>query len=296
MRRNGKGSKSTKGDNQQRRMKAAIIIKVVVVIGLSAIIIGGGYFLKERVISAAKDDARVRQLRLMNVPPWLPRDIARCVVSEIQPLLKDKSILDEELCKDVYRIAIDNPWISAISKVVKHRDGTIDIYAQFRRPYALVATESEPGRFYLIDNEAVVLPISADRIKREKFIVIDGVRSAPPEAGEKWNSPDLRDGLRLLSLIKNKPYVDQITTIDVRNYNGRINPSEPYLRMYAQVGNSKRTDIRFGRFPVDDLDYCIGPEEKIKHLDKIVAQNNGRLAGICRWIDLRYDRPHLSMN
>ena len=296
MGRNGKGSKSADGDNQQRRIKVTFIIKVTIVIGLSVIIIGGGYFLKQRFFSTAKDEAKVRQLRLMDIPPWLPRDIARRVVSEIQLSLKGKSILDEELSRDVYRIAISNPWIATVDKVIKHRDRTIDIYARFRRPYALVATENEPGKFYLIDNEAVVLPISTNRIEMGKFIVIDGVQSSPPKAGEKWNSPDLSDGIRLLSLIKDKPYIDQITTIDVRNYNGRINPSEPYLRMYAQVGNSKRTDIRFGRFPIDDLDYCVSPEKKIEQLDKIVAQNNGRLAGVWNWIDLRYDRPHLSMN
>jgi len=294
----GKRKREKSGDNgvKDHQVKAAVIVKVAVAVGVLAILLGGAYFLNQRLISTARRATTVKHLRLMDVPVWLPRDIARRVAGGIQLALKGRSIFDENLSQEVYRIASDNPWIAAVDRVIKHREGTIDVYARFRRPYALVAKENEPGRFYLIDSEAVVLPVAVDRIERSKFVVIDGVRGGQPRAGEKWYSPDLLDGIRLLSLIKNKPYIDQITTIDVRNFNGRINPSEPYLRIYAQVGNGKRTDIRFGRFPVDDSDYCVSPEKKIEHLDKIVSRNGGRLAGIRDWIDLRYDRPLLSMN
>jgi len=81
--------------------------------------------------------------------------------------------------------------------------------------------------------------------------------------------------------------------IDVRNHGGRINPADPHLIMVAQVGRGARTNIRFGRFPIDGQYYCVAPAQKLASLDVIAEANNGHLAGVGPYIELRYDRAYV---
>jgi hypothetical protein len=98
-------------------------------------------------------------------------------------------------------------------------------------------------------------------------------------------------------LVLEKPYANQIITVDVRNYNGRISRREPYLSMRAQVGDGPYTDIRFGRFPAPEGgDYEISSQDKMANLDQYWADHNGMLAGLSTYIDLQYDELHYSVN
>jgi hypothetical protein len=66
--------------------------------------------------------------------------------------------------------------------------------------------------------------------------------------------------------------------------------------MTAQTPDDKSTEIRFGRFPiVEGGDPDIPPQRKIGYLDAYYA-GHGRLAGINRYLDLRYDQLHVSAN
>ena len=120
----------------------------------------------------------------------------------------------------------------------------------------------------------------------------DGVAGQPPAPGRKWDAPDLTDALRLVKLIRDKPYVGDITVVDVRNHTGRIDQTAPHIVMVAQLGQGRRTNIHFGRFPFDEQDYCVSPAQKLAYLDEIAEANDGHLAGVVRRIELQYDRPY----
>ena len=108
---------------------------------------------------------------------------------------------------------------------------------------------------------------------------------------------DLLAGLRLVQLVGTRPYYAQISLVDVRNHACRITKNEPELRMYAQVGQGKATDIRFGRFPAPGGgDYIISPQRKMSYLDDYVADHQGWLAGRHSYLDLRFDELHVSLN
>ena len=93
-----------------------------------------------------------------------------------------------------------------------------------------------------------------------------------------------------------KPYANQITVVDVRNYGSRISPDEPQLRMYAQVGGGGVTDIRFGHFSAGrGGDYNVAQTRKMSYLDDYVSRQKGRLAGVHSYLDLRYDELHVSL-
>ncbi len=298
----------------------------------AAIMIGGivvGMKLLEQ--SVVKTRALNKDVSSVNVvlterPSWMPVSLARKINESLVP---DLSQCGGDLSGSVYELAEQNPWIREIVRVEKKKTpntnvAIIEVAAKFRRPIAKV--DGSWGDNY-VDCEGVLLPSheipqwvvsfedSQGNVRQACYLEyteipvrygefafgihyfnIQGVIAQKPDFGQIWSSEALQDGLKLIELVRTKPYAEQITVIDVRNSNGRINKNEPYLRMYAQIGRTKPTDIRFGRFPAPGGgDYVVSPERKMSYLDAYFT-DHGRVAGLNSYIDLRYDELHVSLN
>ncbi len=149
-------------------------------------------------------------------------------------------------------------------------------------------------------------------LRRIHYPEIHGADAPAPPEGVAWGSAshmdaigpaaqasvsggrDVLDALRLIALLKDRPWRDEITVVDVRNHGERISRTEPELRMYASRGPEGVTDIRFGGFPQPGGDYVVSPERKLSYLDSYY-QDHGRLAGK-RYLDLRHDHLYVSLN
>ncbi len=280
-----------------RRRLAGRSVKVLAVLCVAAGGAVGMVVLRSRVLSSHEQAAAPVRVVLARSPENLPRDVPAGVVADVQAKLAGRGVLDADLARDVYRAAAEHPWVAQVRRVVKGPDGRAVLEVDFRHPFALAATDRSPGEFRVVDEAGVVLPLRADRIRPGAFIAVVGIGTDPPQPGQSWDAPDLADGLRLCRLLKGRPYESQITAVDVRNYNGRISPYEPHLRLYAQIGQGPRTAILFGRFPLPDgLDYCVDPRDKFARLDAYVAENGGQLAGLKEWIDLQHDELYVSVH
>ncbi len=276
------------------KAKAVKASAVLTVAALAALALWG---MRSSVLASPEYAGKSARVRLAERPMDLPPYAVRSVLSRVQAKVSGRSVFDESLAKDVYDAAAEHPWIAKVRCVRKHHDGTVVIEAEFRRPAALVAVEDRPGEFHVVDAGGVVLPLRANQVRQDAFVKIDGVGTLPPRPGQKWDAPELDKGLRLLSLLKGRAWQGQISVIDVRNHNGRISPMDPHLQFYAQLGQSRRTRVLFGRFPAEDgLDYCLAPEAKLANLDAYVASNGGKLAGVKDWIDLRFEKLHVSIH
>jgi len=121
------------------------------------------------------------------------------------------------------------------------------------------------------------------------FVAIQGVSTLPPPVGQLWGGADLADGLKLAVKLQRYAWREQIVAIDVRNYDGQVDRTGPWLRMLAKVPQGQ-TCIQFGRFPREHGDWEISPDVKLNWLDKLVRDRNGLAKGE---IDLRYASPHL---
>lgn len=271
-------------------------LRVAVVLGVVALLAAGLHSIRGSLLSSPAYSQRVARVRLGGVSGHLPADIARGVVAFVQQAAEGRSVFDDDLTRAVYDRASANPWVASVKRVSKRPDGEVLVEAEYRRPFALVRSAALPAvELTVVDAEGAVLPIAAKRVRRGECLTIGDVASRPPAPGNKWDAPDLIDGLKLLKLLRPRPYFDQISLIDVRNHDGR-SQFEPHIRFWAQVGRGGRTDVRFGRFPVDDLDDCVSPARRLQWLDDIVAKRGGRLAGIRQFIELRYDEPYESHN
>ena len=98
-----------------------------------------------------------------------------------------------------------------------------------------------------------------------------------------------------VKLLLGRHYARQITVVDVTNHGGRVTSGAPEIKIFAQVGRDRPTEIRFGRFPTEG-DWVVTPAEKLANLDAYVKTNNGQLAGVNEYLDLRYDEMHVSIN
>ena len=116
------------------------------------------------------------------------------------------------------------------------------------------------------------------------------MNSQSPGTGKKWDADDLADGLKLAALVCRKTWVNQIATVDVRNYDGRINRQEPFLRLTAKDrATGRSTDIRFGQLQGINAPGEVPTDRKLKYIDTYVTKHNGVLAGLNRFLDLRFD-------
>jgi len=313
------------------RRRGGFIIAGWTLLGILAGIgaVSGMKTLQKRVIEKHYAGAKgAVVVRVTSVPNWMPASLAQDITDAITP--PEASLADSELAAKVYRLAHANPMIRDATRVevrpnVNRPGGVVEVDLEFRRPFARVRTDAD---YIYVDAEGVRLPVTQvpmyvlslqDRgtgavrqicyqalgeipepwrasARRIHYVTIDGVRKPPPPPGWKWPAKDLDAGLRLIELISTRPYYSQITVIDVRNHACRITRNEPELRMYAQIGRGRPTDIRFGRFPEPGSDVVVSPQRKVWYLNDYAATHGGRLAGINTYLDLRYDNLHVSVN
>ncbi len=311
-----------------RHRRWFIFLSVLVSVGL---LIAGFWAIEEVALrSQGRQGTEVFAVKIIDRPDWMPDSLARKIVADILPDGLD--YYDDTLSEQVYALAVRHPWISNVESVLKRRtpDGEkayVELRAKFRQP---IAKAGARGRYSFIDVDGARLPDSAESPqvpryvlaaslgdseatgkeiyyadqallpangvhKKIRYIIIDGVAGLAPLPGELWAGKDLADGLKLLKLLLARSYADQITVIDVTNHSGRVSKSVSEITIHAQVGRSRATEIRFGRFPTTG-DWVVGPREKLANLDEYVRSNNGQLAGVNEYLDLRYDEMHVSIN
>ena len=320
---------------RRRKEISGRLMRVCVVLAIAGVLVAGAKVLESAVLSSTRLDApKVIYIELRPIPEWMPKTLSREIARSLGP--QGVRFGDRGLAAAIYARAEANPWISKAHHVRKRRgDGPdtarVEVRVEFRRPYARVQHSDLRGYVY-VDPRAVVLPdppggpqvpkwrakVAGARgksprwahfadesdipaslrgaAKRIQYVIVLGVISPPPAPGQTWRSDDLADGLMLIDLIAARRYRNEITAVDVRNHGGRLSPTEPHLRMFAQLGRGRRTDIRFGRLPAGEGDFVVSPERKMSYLDDWASRHNGRIAGTCTWIDLRYDEIHHSLD
>lgn len=321
-------------DERRRRVRRAAMRTSLVLAGL-AILTAGAKGLESAVLrTIPRTDPEIIYVQLRTIPAWMPKTLSRRIAESVAP--RGLRFDDPGLTARAHELAVASPWIQTVHHVEKRRarDGLkafVEVSVDFRRPTAKVQHRDLKGYVY-VDGGGVVLPdsISDPRIPRWRvkvrgaesgtdrwstytrrdeipanlrrhaerafYPIVQGVEPLPPAPGCGWAAPDLADGLRLLELTSKRDYRDQITVVDVRNHGGRLLPTDPHLRLYAQVGKGRVTEVRFGRFPAAPGDFVVPPDRKLSRLDRWVAEHKGRLADTRAWIDLRFDPIHLSID
>ena len=267
------------------------VIRVSVAVVVMLALLGLLYAQRARLLASPACSQTAARVRLVNVPEWVPKPIAVRIATEVQsatitPDGRWRSVFEDALARDIHAKALADPWIAHVDEVAKRPDGGVTIKARYHRPVAMVRSSVLPAmQLVPVSFDGVVLPTTDARLLGvAEFVQIHGVPTAPPMPGEVWQAPQLADGLTLLKMLQGKPYLADITTIDVDTH--------PEILLNAQRGGQRPTLMRFGRLSVGD-DYRVSPARKIAYLDKYYKDNGGRVTGLDQELDLRFETLHV---
>jgi hypothetical protein len=271
------------------------------------------------------------RVRLSPIPAWMPRSLANHIAAGI--LDGNAEFNQTSLVQDAYDRLAACPWVRSVDHAKKEHTsdplvGILEVQATFREPQAVVLLKDGKG-YAFVDEEELRLPDEAkvpgaprwtakippadartparlayywDKCEVPQglspqpihYILIEGVQADAPPPGQTWQGQDIADGVRLIRLLRDKPYASQVVSVDVRNYGGRVlgNSGKPHISIHARGRNGEPVDVWFGRFPMPHGDYIITAERRLANLDDYLARCGG-FFGAHRRVDLQYDKVHV---
>ena len=208
-----------------------------------------------------------------NLPDWLQlpdnQHILDSLAKEVALSPNDRQLDVELACRIGLKLsATDIGWIRQVQRVRVRPDGVVSVRCEFRRPAAWV---KHGGYCYLVDHEAVRLPgrYDASDCQGTALMTLKGVVTSPPNVGETWSGADLSSGLRLVSLLDNKAFRHQVTSVIVANHSGRLDPTKPYVELATDRPGSR---IWWGRPPEQEFGTEITATQKITLLETLYRQ------------------------
>jgi hypothetical protein len=123
-----------------------------------------------------------------------------------------------------------------------------------------------------------------------------------PEPGQAFVTKDAIAGLELAAVLAQQPYIKQIATITVSNFEGRLEPDPrkltPFIVLDTVFPNpatpGEPTHIRWGRAVGDEQFFEVHTPTKLGYLMNLFARYN-RIDAAQEWVDLRFDQPTVPM-
>jgi hypothetical protein len=266
---------------------------------LGAILFAGGILFitiqaKKYVASEAGGSDTPLKVVLKTKPEWMSDFLADQIAATVPRV--SSSAFDHDLLVTAVAKLQKNPWVQKVHQVRRvygeQPGDTIEVDCEFRSPVALVHFKDS---YWLVDNDGVKLPeeftadqvpkITTGRDGRINIRVIDGVRQPPPAAGQKWVGQDLAAGLELVKLFYGKPYLEEVPTIDVSNFAGRVHHGDPQLVLGTRYG----TQVWWGR-PITAKDFFVEvPASRKLQILQAAVQQRGRIDAGKSYLDVRYE-------
>lgn len=172
------------------------------------------------------------------------------------------------------------PWIEAVDRIVRLPDGRVAVHAAFRQPVAMVAMRDG---YHLVDPKGLRLPDVFDlaMVRETGMKIIRGVAEAPPNAGQTWHGGDLTAALMMLALVMQQDWADQVVAIDVSNYQGRVDRSEPAIKLLTryepELPSAQLPGIVWGRPIGRESHFDVAVEQKLEHIAQVARTSDGRI-------------------
>jgi len=226
-----KGKPILDRNNLVRTLKVSTI--ACVIIAIAAI-----FYFAERYVRSIKP-LETPPIVLVDVPSWVGNTLRARVLTTAAKNLS----LDDKVARAVAENLASIAWLDNVD--VRHAHDGIHIAARWRKPLALIKTGPGPRgqtSFY-IDADRVVLDFV--ETLNLPIIVLKGIPmslSGMPRPGQVFEQDDLTAALELLAILDKmdkaicpgKPLRNDIDSIDVSNFNGRKNASDPHIVLYAK--------------------------------------------------------------
>jgi hypothetical protein len=178
----------------------------------------------------------------------LPGELAELARPDIEPRLNSlllPSWTEPELPRRLADSLSEVGWIAKLHHVRRSGDGRFTVSCKYRIPAARIRQGSS---YVLVDGEGVRVPGSY--WQAPKWMLIEGVENPAPSAGLKWEGKDILAGLALVRLMQGEPYFEQIRSVVVTNYGGRVDRWRTHVELATDEPNGR---IRWGSAPGEEL-------------------------------------------
>ncbi len=244
------GFKAKKKSKKKRKHAAAGLIRVasrLLLPGIAfAAVLGSLTFglrsLEAYVLVADPKFDKPPEILLTDVPEGLREQIENVIA----PYLREKWIADD-LCRRIGRSLEDSAWVREVRSVHRYADGLITVSCTYRQPVALV--QAEEGFYALSAADGTRLP---GRYGYDPaYVILQGVGALPPEPGGRWPGDDVVAGLKLIDLLHDEPFFDQLTGVLLDNFRGRIDKRQPHIQLAAAPSGGR---IVWGSAPGEEVE------------------------------------------
>lgn len=221
------------GQAETRRQRAFTAVKVLAVMCFLA---AAGAFLRyaEAYVRQASP-VREGSLVLLDVPAWINWDLKARVVAAAGG---NHFPIREDTAQIVARNLASVSWLGDVEVQVTH--DAVLVGAHWRKPIALL--KRGPSVFY-VDADLVALDYM--QMDHLPIVEVTGLSlGLPPAPGSVFDRDDLAAAVKLIILLgrmdaeiaPKNPLLEQIACIDVSNFKGRRNHSEPHIVLHSKDG------------------------------------------------------------
>jgi hypothetical protein len=265
--------------------RAWVIYAVVLLLSVSAVLMI--FWQLERYVDGINHIRPITvQVKMKSYPSWAGSDLIHniCLTTGIDI----DHYWDDDMVVQMQARLSENPWVKSVNLIQRHYDGLVEINCELRKPVARIIHN---GKSYCVGLDGILLP---DAYVLNHLVTIEGVDVFSPHVGHPITSRPMIAGLDILDVIlgmesgikREQRIWQQLRSINVNNYKGRINPSAPHFCLYTG-GN---TEIRWGA-DVDsnrafyEVDYANKVSTLYRH--NIVAFSEGQTLDRYKYIDLR---------
>ncbi len=281
-------------DPERSRALRWFAIKSLTTIVLLAGAAAGYYQLHKYVKTRVAYSPEPPRVVLVNRPVWMSDGLAELIARQIRPAV-GQSALDHQMLKDRVAILKNEPWIREVKQVRRVYGNTpgdtLEVDCEYRAPIALVQWNDY---YVLVDGDGIVLPERISKPDVPKIVygqngrmnirLIEGVSRRPPADGQRWMGDDLAAGLWMVKTLYGKPFAEEIMSVDVANYGGRVNANNAHLVLVTRYGS----EIRWGQSH-SWRGFEASIARKLENLQQ-VYQQYGRVDANEPWLDLRFDK------
>ena len=153
-------------------------------------------------------------IRFVN-PPQMPVELSNMLLRTASAQINGDPMRRDDLVA-VRQALMDTGWFDGIDQVRRVSNDVVEINARFVRPFALIRDHEGD---HLVDASGKLLPMTFERGAHTRFVAISGVYfNRPQRPGMQWEGTDVAAGIRLLQLINQQVWRQQVAEINVAGY------------------------------------------------------------------------------
>jgi hypothetical protein len=245
------GAKAKRGGERHARDRAWMNAALWVILGL---VVALCLYLGAAQVRAAACRIPDFQVNTANIQlvnqkefPWMGPQAKADLRAPVAHLHK-RSVFDRTLARDLHRSMRACPWVVRVHYVRKRYPNRLSWRVAIREPLARVEVPGSRAHV-LVDAEGVRLPDSGyvKPAHADRLPIVRGVREPTPAVRGRFQSAEIRAAARMAAELSNYDILPQIgiTTVDVSNLEGRVDPREQGLVLVTE----KLTRILWGSPP-----------------------------------------------